>query len=293
MTPRSLLFVPADSESKLAKTEQSAADVLILDLEDAVAPARKALARDLAAKHLRATANQRPWQGYVRINPLSSAAALPDLAAIVGPGLDGIVLPKADSAEDLLRLGNYLEALEARAGLAIGATKVIVVATETARAMLNLASYCRHLPRLAGLTWGAEDLSAAVGAVTNREIDGALSHAYLMARSACLVAAAAAEVPAIDTLFTDYRDAAGLERDCRESRRRGFCGRIAIHPDQVDTINRCFSPSAEDIAQAQAVVEAFTAKPDAGTVGIGGKMYDRPHLVQAQRTLASVRSQPT
>lgn len=288
MKMRSLLFVPADSQSKLDKTAQSPADVLILDLEDAVAPSRKPTARELAAAHLQATHGRRNWQAFVRINPLSGPDALADLAAVVAPGLDGIVLPKADGAADLGRLAHYLDALEARAGMKPGSTRILVVATETARAMLNLSSYMLNSPRLVGLTWGAEDLSAAIGAVTNREDDGELSHAYLMARSSCLLTAAAAGVPAIDTLFSNYRDTAGLEADCRQSRRRGFLGRIAIHPDQVEIINRCYTPSEEDIALARAVVAAFDATPDAGTVGIGGIMYDRPHLVQAMRTLANV-----
>lgn len=285
MKMRSLLFVPADSQSKLDRTAQSPADVLILDLEDSVAPSRKAAARELAAAHLQATHGQRSWQAFVRINPLSGSDALDDLAAIVTPGVDGVVLPKADGRADLDRLALYLDALETRAGMTPGSTRILVVATETAPAMLNLSSYTPGAARLAGLTWGAEDLSAAIGAITNREDDGELSHAYLMARSGCLFAAAAAGVPPIDTLYANFRDLAGLEADCRQSRRRGFVGRIAIHPDQVEAINRCYTPSEDEIALARAVVAAFEAEPDAGAVGIGGKMYDRPHLVQAMRTL--------
>jgi citrate lyase subunit beta/citryl-CoA lyase len=285
MKARSLLFVPADSESKLDKTRESSADLLILDLEDAVVTARKPVARQLAAAHLSATQGLRNWQAFVRINPLDTPDALHDLAALVGNGVDGIVLPKADGAEDVVRLGSYLDALETRAGLPLGTTRIIVVCTETARAILNAGSYTRGLPRLVGLTWGAEDLSVALGAVTNRENDGKLSHAYLMARSTCLIAAAAADVAPIDTLYANYRDPAGLEADCHESRRRGFVGKVAIHPDQVEIINSCFSANTEDIELARAVVEAFAANPDAGTIGINGKMYDRPHLVQARRTL--------
>jgi len=290
MKLRSLLFVPADSESKLEKTRDSNADALIFDLEDAVAAARKPLARQLAAAHLDTLRGRRHWKAFVRINPLNTPEALQDLAAVVGPGLDGIVLPKADSADDVIRLSACLDALEARAGLEAGAVSILVVATETARAMLNLDSYATRLPRLVGMTWGAEDLSAALGAATNREGDGSLSHVYLMARSLCLVAAAAGDVSAIDTLYSDYRDTEGLERDCIDSRHRGFVGRVAIHPDQIEVINRCYTPSSEDVALARAVVDAFSAAPDAGVVGINGRMFDRPHLVQAFKTLAAAET---
>lgn len=290
MKLRSLLFVPADSESKLEKTRDSNADALIFDLEDAVATARKPLGRQLAASHLEKLQGQHRWKGFVRINPLSTPEALLDLAAVVRPGLDGIVLPKADGVADVIRLGAYLDALETRAGLELGSVRILVVATETAKAMLNLDGYATQLPRLVAMTWGAEDLSAALGAATNRECDGAYSHVYLMARSLCLVAAASADVAAVDTLYTDYRDTEGLERDCIDSRRRGFVGRIAIHPDQIEIINRCYTPSSEDVAFARTVVDAFAAAPDAGTVGINGKMFDRPHLVQAFKTLAASES---
>ena len=287
MRMRSLLFVPADSDKKLDKARQSAADVLILDFEDAVAAPRKRVAREMAAAYLRETRGNRRWSAFVRINPLSEAGAMYDLAAVVGQGLDGIVLPKANGIEEVIRLGHCLDVLEARTGLPVGSTRILVVATETAPAMLNITGYTRSHPRLAGLTWGAEDLSAVLGASTNREANGELSHAYLMARSMCLMAAAAAGVAPIDTLFADFRDAAGLAADCAASRRRGFSGRIAIHPDQVEAINAGYSPSAEDLALAREVIAAFAAQPDAGTVGIAGRMYDRPHLVQAHRTLAA------
>ncbi|WP_041657916.1 CoA ester lyase [Azoarcus sp. KH32C] len=287
MKMRSLLFVPADNEKKLDKARASTADVLILDLEDSVAGSRKATAREMASRYLRETRGARTWQAFVRINPLSEPGALFDLASVVGEGLDGVVLPKANGIEDVARLAYCLDVLEARCGIPVGRTRILTVATETAAAMLNMGGYAQSHPRLAAITWGAEDLSAALGASTNREADGMLSHAYLMARSMCLIAAAAARVSAIDTLHVDFRDAAGLEAACAESRRRGFTGRIAIHPDQVDIINRCYSPSEEDLALARAVIAAFAAQPDAGTVGIDGRMYDRPHLVQAHKTLAN------
>lgn len=281
-----MLFVPADSERKMQKAVDSQADALILDLEDAVAESRLPLARTMAAEYLSATKGKRPWKSFVRINPLSSPHSLKDLAAVVAEGIDGIVLPKADGVEDVVCLSHYLDVLEVRAGIEPQSIKVVVVATETAVGVLNLASYASRPSRLVGITWGAEDLAAALGSVSNREENGALSPAYLMACSGALFAGAAAEVQVIDTLYGDYRDLNGLEDDCRKSRRRGFLGRIAIHPDQVPIINRCYTPSDEDVAFSRKVVAAFSDANGAGVVGIDGKMYDRPHLVQAMKILA-------
>lgn len=289
MKLRSMLFVPADSEKKLLKSVDSPADALIFDLEDAVTPARKPIARVMCAAHLaaHADASQRSWKAFVRINPIKTPESLADLAAVIGAGIDGIVLPKIDSVRDIEIVAAQIDALEVRAGLPRGHVRILVVATETAQAMLNMAGYCQTLPRLVGMTWGAEDLSTDVGALTNRDSDGSLSQLYLMARSLCLLGASAAEVAPIDTLYADFRDLDGLATDCLASRRRGFTGRIAIHPDQVPTINRCYTPSADDLRTAQAVVDAFAANPEQGTVGIDGRMYDRPHLVQALRALAA------
>ena len=286
---RSLLFVPADSERKLAKSVDSPADVLILDLEDAVAEGRKAVARGMAAEFIGAQASSLSSRLFVRINPLDTELAMVDLAAVVVPGLAGILLPKTRGAEDILRLGHGLDALEARAGIARGAVQIIPVATETPQAMLNMQGFAGPLARLAGVTWGAEDLSAAIGAVANRDEDGSYSPLYTWANSLCLCAAAAAGVPAIDTLHADFRDAAGLAAACRASRRRGFRGRIAIHPDQVGTINEAYSPSAAELAHARRIVDAFAAQPDAGTLSIDGVMVDKPHLTQALRTLDASR----
>jgi len=286
MKLRSLLFVPADSERKLAKSLASPADVLILDLEDAVAESRKVEARRMAAEFIARQATRIGAKLYVRINPLDTALAMGDLAAVVVPGLAGIMLPKTKSAADVARLGHGLDALEARAGLAAGSVAIVPVATETAEAMLTMQSYAQlALPRLAGITWGAEDLSAAIGAVSNRDEDGHYSPLYTLANSLCLAAAAAAGVPPIDTVHVDFRDAAGLAAACRASRRRGFRGRIAIHPDQVAIINEAYTPSAEEMAHAQRIVDAFAANPDAGTLSLDGAMVDRPHLTQALRTL--------
>jgi len=286
MRLRSLLFVPGDSERKFAKGATAGADALILDLEDAVAPAKKPEARAHVAALL-AAGGARDWRFIVRVNALDTGLTLADLAAVVQPGLDGILVPKSNGTQDIVRIGHYLDALEEKAGMAVGTVKIVVVATETPAAMFALGSYAPAHPRLAGLTWGAEDLAAAIGATANKDDDGGWSFPYKLARAQCLFAAAAAEVAPIDTLFADFRDTDGLAADCRRARRDGFTGRIAIHPDQVATINACFSPSDADIALAQRIVGAFAAQPDAGTLGIDGKMYDIPHLKAAQKTLAA------
>lgn len=286
MRLRSLLFVPGDSEKKFAKASNIGADALILDLEDAVAPSRKAEARGVVTALLDVD-TPRDWRFFVRINALDTGLTLGDLAAVVRPGLDGIVLPKANGAHDLERIAHYLDALEERAGMTVGTVKIVVVSTETPTAMFNLGSYAPAHPRLAGLTWGAEDLGAAIGITSNKEEDGSWTLPYRVARAQCLFAAAAAEVAPIDTLYADFRNPEGLAADCRIARRDGFTGRIAIHPDQVETINRCFSPSDADIAFAERLIAAFAAQPDAGTIGIDGKMYDIPHLKAARRTLAA------
>jgi citrate lyase subunit beta/citryl-CoA lyase len=259
----------------------------MLDLEDAVAPAQKPAARRLV-RHLLDGRETTAWSFWVRVNSWDTGLTRQDLSAVVRPGLDGVLLPKANGAQDVQRLAADLDALEAMAGMTVGATRILVVATETPAAMFNLGSYAPAHPRLAGLTWGAEDLSAAIGAATNKGADGDWSHPYQLARSLCLFAAAAAEAAPIETLYADFRDADGLAASCRTARRDGFTGRIAIHPDQVAIINQCFTPSAEDADHARKVVEAFAAQPDAGTVGIDGRMYDIPHLKAARRILSAV-----
>jgi citrate lyase subunit beta/citryl-CoA lyase len=287
MRLRSLLFVPGDSERKFAKARAVGADALILDLEDAVAPSQKDAARAHVAGLIDPT-TPRDWRLFVRINPFDAGLALADLAAVVRPGLDAVLVPKANSAQDVVRIGHYLDALEARAGMPPGVVKIAVVATETPAAMFALGTYAPAHPRLIGLTWGAEDLAAAIGATDNKDAHGAWSQPYQFARAQCLFAAAAAGVAPIETLFADFRDLEGLAADCRLARRDGFTGRIAIHPDQVATINTCFSPSEADVAQARRVVAAFAAEPEAGAVAIDGKMYDIPHLKAAQQVLRSL-----
>jgi citrate lyase subunit beta/citryl-CoA lyase len=283
---RSLLFVPGDSEKKFAKASGIGADILILDLEDSVAPSMKEAARAQVAALLD-DRSERDWSFFVRVNPFDTGMTFDDLAAVVKPGLDGLLIPKANGAADIERIGYELDRLEAKAGMEQGTVKIAVVATETPLAMFNLGSYTPPHPRLVALTWGAEDLAAAIGATGNKEEDGHWTDPYRLARSLCLYASAAAGVAPVDTLYADFRNADGLEADCRRARRDGFTGRIAIHPDQVAIINRCFSPSDEEIAEAQKIVDAFAASPDAGTLGIDGKMYDIPHLKAARRTLAS------
>jgi citrate lyase subunit beta/citryl-CoA lyase len=291
MRLRSLLFVPGDSEKKFARASLSGADVLILDLEDAVAPSMKEAARGLVASWID-RAEAVPASLFVRVNPLDTMLTQGDLAAVVRAGLAGVLVPKANGATDIATIAALIDPLEAAAGMEPGSVRIMVVATETPLAMFQLGSYTPPHPRLIALTWGAEDLAAAIGATANKEADGAWTEPYRLARSLCLFASASAGVTPVDTLYADFRDTAGLEADCRRARRDGFLGRIAIHPDQVETINRCFSPSAEDVAEAHKIVAAFAAQPELGTIGIDGKMYDIPHLKAAQKTLAAAGDQP-
>jgi citrate lyase subunit beta/citryl-CoA lyase len=287
MRLRSLLFVPGDSERKFARASDCGADALILDLEDSVVGSEKAAARALVAG-LIDQQPKRAWSLVVRINALDTGLALDDLAAVVKPGLDALLIPKVNGAADLERIGHYLDALEAKAGMAPGSVKLASVATETAKAMFALHSYAAAQPRLFALTWGAEDLSAALGATDNKKPDGSWTFPYELARAQCLFAASAAEVMAVDTLYADFRDSEGLERDCRRSRRDGFVGRLAIHPDQVPAINRAYAPSEAEIAHARKIAAAFEANPGAGALGVDGKMVDLPHLKAARKILASI-----
>jgi citrate lyase subunit beta / citryl-CoA lyase len=287
MRLRSLLFVPGDSDRKFARARECGADALILDLEDSVAVSEKATARAHVAGLIEPAAN-RAWTCFVRVNALDTGLTLEDLAAVVKPGLDALLIPKVNGVADLERIGHYLDALEAKAGMASGSVKLAIVATETPKAMFALGSYAPAHPRLIALTWGAEDLSAELGATDNKEPDGSWTAPYQLARTHCLFAASAAEVPAIDTVYTDFRDLEGLERDCRRSRRDGFVGRLAIHPDQVAIINRAYTPSEAEVAHARKIVAAFEANPGAGALSLDGKMVDFPHLKAARKTLASI-----
>lgn len=287
---RSLLFVPADSDRKFARADGCGADALVLDLEDSVVPGRKAMARE-AVKSFLSGATARDWTFLVRINALETGLTLADLTAVVRPGLDGILIPKVNGIQDIEQISHYVDVLEVTAGIPAGHVKLLAVATETPAAVLGFSGYAAQRPgqvsRLAAMTWGAEDLSAAVGALTNKEPNGDWTFPYQVARAQCLFAANAAGVLALDTLYSDFRDQAGLAESCRIARRDGFVGRLAIHPDQVATINACFTPSETDLAHARRVVAAFASQPDAGVIGIDGRMYDIPHLIAAKRTLAS------
>lgn len=286
MRLRSLLFVPGDSEKKADKAAACGADALVFDLEDSVAAANKDSARGIVGSLLKPDPT-RSWSAIVRVNPFDSGRTKDDLDAVVRPGLDAIMLPKASGGADVVRLAESLDHLEKRTGLAPGHVKIIVIATETPAALFALSTYAPAHPRLAGLTWGAEDLAASIGASGNREDNGDWSQPYALVRSLALFAAAAAEVAPIETLHADFRDLDGLERDSRRARRDGFVGRLAIHPAQVEVINRCFNPSAAEVEWAQRIVDAFAATPHAGTLGLDGKMIDRPHLIAARKTLAS------
>ena len=283
---KSLLFVPGDSEKKMAKAGASAASALILDLEDAVSVERIDIARGMVREYLAGRTDRSRQQIWVRVNPLGTPKSLPDLAAVVAGAPDCILLPKVDSGKDIVLLDHYLTALEQREGVAAGSIRIIPVATETPQAMFALDSYRGASPRLAGLTWGAEDLSTAVGASSNRLDSGEYEFTYQLARSLCLVGAHAAGVQAIDTITPDFRDRARLEREVRVSRRAGFTGKIAIHPDQVDGINAGYSPDEDEVRHAQAVVDAFDGAAGAGAVQLEGQMLDKPHLTQALRILA-------
>lgn len=291
MTARSLLFVPGDSDKKLAKSESCQADIVVLDLEDSVAPAQKAAARGRVREYLQAHAARKRSQLWVRINPLETTEALADLAAVVGAGLDGIVQPKTRSPDDVIRLGHYLDAFEQQHGVEAGRIRILPVATETPTALFSLGEFTGCGGRLYGLTWGAEDLSAAIGASDNKGPDGAWTQPYQLARSLCLFGAHAAGVAAIDTLFVDFRDSVGLRAACAEARRDGFTGKIAIHPDQVAIINECFTPSAQEIEHATRVVALFAQNPGVAALSLDSRMIDIPHLRQAEKTLQ--RRRPT
>ena len=283
---RSILFVPGDSEKKISRAAACGADGLILDLEDSVAPDRKEAAREMVRARLAAREDDGP-QLWVRISPLEGGEALRDLSAIVGGRPDVVVVPKVSHAAELGVLSAYLDALETHENLPRGGIGVVAVATETAASLLSLGSYAPAPPRLAGLTWGAEDLAAAIGAVSNSDAHG-LTPLYQLARSLCLVAASHAGVLAIDTACMTLNDATALEAECVAARRDGFRAKLAIHPAQVALINQNFSPAEAEIARARAIVAAFEADPRLGTFQLNGRMIDIHHLKQARNILASL-----
>jgi citrate lyase subunit beta/citryl-CoA lyase len=288
MILRSWLFVPGDSERKLAKGRENPADALILDLEDSVSNDRQEIARDMVCDYLKANPDRSKQQLWVRVNPLDTDLALPDLAAVMPGAPDGIVLPKVYSAAEVDAMDKYLSALEAREGIEIGSTRIHCVATETAASLLTFHTYLEGVTeRLVAMTWGGEDLAAALGASDNRNpATGDYDDPYLMAKSLCLATARAIDVQPVGVVFVDFRDLDGLEAECLRDRRAGFIGKIAIHPAQSEVINKAFTPSAEELAHARRVVDVFEQNPGLGTVGLDGKMLDMPHLKQARNVLA-------
>jgi citrate lyase subunit beta/citryl-CoA lyase len=288
---RSMLFVPADDEKKLGKGADTGADALILDLEDSVSLSRKPLARTMAAQYLEAA---RALAGgpllYVRINALDTDLWQDDVAGVVAARPHGILLPKARSGEDVHTLSIALHHEEERAGVAGGSTRIIAIATETPISLLQLHTYVGASTRLEALTWGAEDLSAEIGARSNREDDGrSWTSPYRLARDLTLFASAAAKVGALDTVFVNFRDAEGLRQECREAVRDGFTGKMAIHPGQVAVMNEVFTPTPEEVATSEEIVAAFAAAPEAGVISIRGHMVDRPHLTRAECILARAK----
>lgn len=286
---RSLLFVPGDSEKKLEKGLSSGADALIVDLEDSVAPDRKRAAREIAAAFI-IQYRRKPGSPrlLLRVNSLVSGLIDADLDAVISSHPDAVMLPKAEGGQSIQHLSAKIAVREAEGGLPDGAIEIVAIATETGRAIFQLGTYGGSSRRLSGLTWGAEDLSADIGAETNRLTDGAYTDPYRLARALTLMGAAAAEVDAIDTVFTSYRDDAALREECEAARRDGFVGKMAIHPAQVPIINEVFTPSPDVIAKARAILSAFDAVPGVGVIGLNGEMLDMPHLRRAERLLRHI-----
>jgi citrate lyase subunit beta / citryl-CoA lyase len=284
---RSWLFAPGDSERKMTKAVEGTADIVLLDLEDAVAPENKPLARQMVHDFLKANSAQR-GRIWVRINPFDGPYTLIDLAAIMPAHPGGIMLPKVYSRADVERLNHCLSALEVANGIEEGSTPVIVLITETAEAMFHTGSY-KGAPRIVALTWGAEDLADSIGASSNKNADCSYSFTYELARSLTVLGAAAAGVTAIETISADFKDLEALRSRAEKVRRDGFRGMLAIHPEQVDVINAAFTPTEEEIAEAQAIVDIFTANPGVGAIGYKGGMLDRPYLSRANALLRQAR----
>jgi len=291
---RSWLFVPGDSERKQEKALASEADAVILDLEDSVAAAQLPAARTCVARLLRARSSGASPQLFVRVNAPMSGLLWEDVEVVFAGGApDGIVLPKVAAAGEVIDVARQLAVLEQRSGARVGRTRLLIIATETPLGVLSLPQYPAILgpvpvlrERIAGLTWGGEDLSAALGARSQRDAAGALTFTFQLARTQCLLAAGALGVQAIDGVCTEFRDPARLQHELEAARRDGFTGKLAIHPDQIAAINAAFAPTDAEREHAERVVAAFATAPSAGVVSLDGRMIDRPHLLQAQRILA-------
>lgn len=283
---RSLLFVPADGGSKLDKAMASGADAVIIDLEDSITPERKEAARAACLNFLKTnTAKKDRPRLLVRINGLETGMTDADLDAVVPGKPDAVVFPKAEGGASVVHLDAKLNVREALADLPEGSIKVLAQAVESAAGLFLAGSFRDASRRLIGMTWGPEDLSAELGAEANRDEHGQLTEPYRLARNICLYGAAAAKIPAIETVYVDFRNSEGLRRDTEVARRDGFTGRLAIHPAQVPIINEVFTPTAAALAHARSIVDAFAAQPGAGVVAIGGLMFDRPHLLRAEALL--------
>lgn len=286
---RSMLFVPGDSERKLARTLVSPADVLILDLEDSVAAQRRTVARGMVSSFIaEARRGEGKSQLWVRINPLDGADWEADLAGVMAAAPDGIILPKPTSGETVHKLSIALDHAESRYGLKNGQTRILAIVTEVPISVLQLHTYVGCSNRLAALSWGAEDLGAVIGSLSSRDEHGAYTSPYRLVRDLCLITASAAAAEPIDTVYTNFRDAAGLKAECIAARRDGFTGKIAIHPDQVHVINEVFTPSADEIAHALRVKGAFGE--NAGVASLDGMMLDMPHLKLAERILSRAKA---
>lgn len=280
---RSWLFAPGDSEKKMTKAMEGEADIVLIDLEDAVATNAKAAARVMVHDFIAANPGQR-GRLWVRVNPMDGPHTLADLVAVMPARPGGIMLPKVYGRQDVETLDRYLEALEVASGIEQGSTPVIVLITETAEAMFHTGDY-KGAPRVVALTWGAEDLADSIGASSNRNADGSYSFTYELARSLTVLGAATAGVTAIETISADFKDLEALKARAEKVRRDGYRGMMAIHPAQVPVINEAFTPTEAEIAEAQEIVDVFAANPGVGAIGWKGGMLDRPYLARAQRLL--------
>jgi citrate lyase subunit beta/citryl-CoA lyase len=283
ISARSWLFAPGDSEKKMTKAMEGSADIVLIDLEDAVAPENKVATRGMVRDFIKANPQQRE-RLWVRINPFDGPYTLGDLAAVVPAKPGGIMLPKVYGRQEVEKLDHMLSVLEVANGIEEGSTPVIVLITETAEAMFHTGDY-KGAPRVVALTWGAEDLADSIGASSNKNADGSYSFTYELARSLTVLGAAAAGVTAIETISADFKDLDALRARAEKVRRDGFRGMLAIHPAQVDVINQAFTPSDDEIAEAQEIVDLFAANPGLGAIGWKGGMLDRPYLARAQRLL--------